>query len=279
MGKVFGGVFAFFLLFVVVTVAFGSWYTVDEGERAVTLYNGAVTGMAEPGLHFKKPIIEDVVKFSVRDGVANFPDLQAYTRDQQVATVTNISVNYRINPTDVEDIYIRYGSIDAMINQLLTRRIGETLERTFGQYNAETAVQNRTKLGMDFAGLIKNVNGPLEITSVQIENFSFPDEYEQNINNRMAAEVDALKAKQTAIKTVTEAQAEADSKVAKAKANAEATRLAGEAEAAAIRAKGDALRENPELISLIQAERWNGILPTTMLPNSTVPFLNVQPTQ
>ena len=30
------------------------------------------------------------------------------------------------------------------------------------------------------------------------------------------------------------------------------------------------------LIGLIQAERWNGQLPTTMVPGSAVPFVNVQ---
>jgi len=48
-----------------------------------------------------------------------------------------------------------------------------------------------------------------------------------------------------------------------------------DAEASAIRARGAALRDNPTLIELVQAERWNGILPTTMIPGSTVPFLNV----
>jgi regulator of protease activity HflC (stomatin/prohibitin superfamily) len=35
----------------------GSWYTVDQGERGVILRNGAVVGTAEPGLHFKMPLI------------------------------------------------------------------------------------------------------------------------------------------------------------------------------------------------------------------------------
>jgi hypothetical protein len=28
-------------------------------------------------------------------------------------------------------------------------------------------------------------------------------------------------------------------------------------------------------VALIQAERWNGVLPTTLVPGSAVPFLNV----
>jgi uncharacterized membrane protein YqiK len=74
---------------------------------------------------------------------------------------------------------------------------------------------------------------------------------------------------------VTQAQAQADAQLAQAKAAAEATRLRGDAEAAAIRAKADALRDNAGLIALTQAERWDGKLPTTMIPGSTVPFMDV----
>ena len=42
------------------------------------------------------------------------------------------------------------------------------------------------------------------------------------------------------------------------------------------RAKGAALRDNPALVALIQAEKWDGKLPATMVPGSSVPFLNVK---
>lgn len=60
-----------------------------------------------------------------------------------------------------------------------------------------------------------------------------------------------------------------------AEADAKAVQLRGEAEASAIKAKSAALASNPALISLTQAERWNGQLPTTMVPGGAVPFLNV----
>jgi regulator of protease activity HflC (stomatin/prohibitin superfamily) len=44
----------------------GSWYTVDQTERAVLLRNGAVVGTAQPGLGFKIPVIDSVEKISVK---------------------------------------------------------------------------------------------------------------------------------------------------------------------------------------------------------------------
>lgn len=37
-----------------------------------------------------------------------------------------------------------------------------------------------------------------------------------------------------------------------------------------------ALRDNPALIGLVQAEKWDGKLPVTMVPEGALPFLNVQ---
>ena len=48
------------------------------------------------------------------------------------------------------------------------------------------------------------------------------------------------------------------------------------AEAAAIEARAKALGTNPNLVTLVQAERWNGVLPTTMVPGSSVPFVSVK---
>jgi hypothetical protein len=69
---------------------------------------------------------------------------------------------------------------------------------------------------------------------------------------------------------VTQATGRANSIRAEAQAQADATTLRGNAEASAIKAKGDALAANPNLVALIQAERWNGVLPTTLVPGSAV---------
>lgn len=74
---------------------------------------------------------------------------------------------------------------------------------------------------------------------------------------------------------VTQATGRANSVRAEAQAQADAIVLKGNAEATAIRARADALASNSNLIALTQAEKWNGQLPTTMVPGSAVPFLNV----
>jgi regulator of protease activity HflC (stomatin/prohibitin superfamily) len=112
----------------------------------------------------------------------------------------------------------------------------------------------------------------LIVESVQVENIDFSDAYEKSIEQRMLAEVEVQKVQQNAERE----KVQAEIAVIQAKAQADAVKLQGDAEAHAINARGRALRDNPALIELVQAEKWDGKLPTTMVPGQTVPFINVK---
>lgn len=283
MRGIIGGGVAIVVGLAALTVVGGSWYTVDQGERGVMLRNGAITGVADPGLGFKMPIVDRVVDIDVRSQAKIYENILAYSRDQQTAGLT-VSVNFRVPSDTVATVYENYGSVERLAGRLLDRQVMDQTKNVFGQFNAVTAIQDRTRLVAEVQMAIQeSVVGPIIIESVQIENIDFSDAYENSIEQRMLAEVEVQKVRQNAEREkvqaeikVIQAQASADAQVAQAKAQAEATRLAGEAEADAIQARGDALRENPGLIELVKAERWDGKLPTTMIPNATVPFMNTK---
>ncbi|KFN42586.1 SPFH domain-containing protein [Arenimonas oryziterrae] len=262
-------------------VLFGSWYTIDQGERGVHLRNGALVGTAEPGLGFKVPMIDTIKRISIQNLTVQYNAVQAYSKDQQTAVI-RVSVSFHVPPAEVTSVYTEYGNIEGLTNRLVDRQVPTQVENVFGQYTAISAVQSRVMFVQDVTNAIrKAVKGPIVIDSVQIENIDFSDAYEKSIELRMQAEVLVQTEKQNLEKervnadiAVTRAKGEADSNLARARADAEATRIKGEAEGAAIRAKAEALAQNVNLIELTKAERWNGVLPTTMIPNSTVPFLN-----
>jgi len=274
---------AILIAIALLVVVGGSFYTIDQGERGVILRTGAVVGTAEPGLGFKLPFIDRVVKISVQSRAQIYEQVQSYSRDQQLAVIT-MSVNYRLPADQVQKIYAEYGGEEGVISRLIDRRVFEQVKNVFGQFNAVTAIQDRARLNAEAEDAIrKSVQGPVIIDSVQIENIDFSDAYEQSIENRMLAEVEVQKLRQNAERekvqaqiTVTQANARADATRAEAEANAAATRLAGNAEADAIRAKGAALQDNPTLINLTAAEKWNGQLPSTMVPGSALPFIGVK---
>jgi regulator of protease activity HflC (stomatin/prohibitin superfamily) len=274
------GVFAFLIG---VTVIFGSWYTIDQGERGVLLRNGKLVGVAEPGLGFKLPMVDDVVKVSVQTHILKYDKLHAYSRDQQPAEL-RLSVNVRIAPSSVDELYTQFGGYQGAVDRIISPKVFEELKSVFGQYNAVTAIQERTRLNADVRGAIqKAVQGPVHIENVQIENVDFSKAYEQSIEQRMLAEVEVQRLRQNAERekvtaeiTVTRATAEANAVRQRAQAEAEAITLRGNAEATAIDARGKALRDNPLLVGLVQAEKWDGKLPVTMLPNGAVPMLSIK---
>ncbi|UPA25632.1 prohibitin family protein [Shinella oryzae] len=280
---------------VALSVLFGSWFTVDQGERGVILRYGAISGTAEPGLGFKLPFIDSIVRVSVQSKAVVYEKMEAYSRDQQPAEI-RLSVNYRIPADRVQEVYATYGGEDGLLSRLIERKVFEETKTVFGRFNAVTAIQERGRLNAEIASAIQQgVSGPVLIDSVQIENIDFSDAYEASIEQRMLAEVEVQRLRQNAERekvqaeiTVTQARAQADARRAEAQAQADAVRLAaqaeseairlrGEAEAEAIKARGDALKDNPGLVALTQAEKWDGQLPRTMLPGGAVPMLNLNP--
>ena len=259
------------------------FYTVDQGELGVVKFNGKVTEVAEPGLHFKMPILERVAFVSTRSQAQQYTNVWSYSKDQQPANIT-LSVNYHADPSQAKEVYSRFGSVDAMVSRLVDPKLYEQTKNVFGQYTAVTAVSDRASLNAEIQTAMQEaVVGPIIIESVQIENIDFSDAYEQSIEDRMKSEVAVEKQRQEALKatvdaeiTVTQAKAKAEAERAAADAEAYSVKIKGDAEAAAIRAKGEALRDNPALVSLVSAEKWDGVLPGTMVPGSALPFVSIQ---
>jgi regulator of protease activity HflC (stomatin/prohibitin superfamily) len=268
------------IIVAIFTVLFGSWYTIDQGERGVHLRNGAVVGSAEPGLGFKLPVFDTIKRISVQNLTVQYDKVPAYSKDQQTAEI-RVSVSFHVPPSQVVEVYSEYGSIEGLTNRLVDRQVPTQVENVFGQYTAISAVQRRVLFVQDVTKAIRaTVKGPIVVDSVQIENIDFSDAYEKSIELRMQAEVLVQTEKQNLEKekvnaeiALTQAQGQANSALARARADAESTPLKGEAEAAAIEARARALAQNVNLVELTKAERWNGVLPTTMIPNSTVPFI------
>lgn len=281
-------------VFAGIVVVLSSWYTIDEGEVGVVLRNGAVLDVAGPGLHFKLPIVDDVISLSTRTEKLSLPEVAAYSQDIQAAYL-NMSVNYRINAGQAKEIYARLGVHYA--DRILTPALLDRTKAVFGRYNAPSIVGERTKLVADITDSLREAvkDEGLIVESVQIENIDFSDAFEQAIEQRMQAEVEVTRLRQNlerekvqaeirrtaaqgqADSTVVQARAEADARALQARAEADAIRLRGEAEAEAIKAKGIAMKENPALIELIRAERWDGRLPQTMVPGGTMPFIEMTP--
>ena len=278
-----GGILSLPLVVLAVAGFFIVWSgftTIDQGNIGVQLRFGQAVGTLQPGFHVIVPFTDRVVIFSTRTKKATYDKVNAYSRDIQAAD-NLVSVNYRVDGSKAIQVYSSYGEnfVDAIISPVIFKRFKEI----FGKYDAREIVNSRDKLGVEVENNIRqNMPPGIIIEGVQIENIDFSDAYESAIEAAAQAEAAVRKARQEleqkkvdAEKVVVQANADAQARVAAAKAEADAIKLKGEAEASAIKAKADALRENPNLVNLTATERWDGKLPTTMVPGSAVPFVQV----
>ncbi|HTQ14571.1 MAG TPA: prohibitin family protein [Rhizomicrobium sp.] len=266
-------VFFVIVAMLAIYAVFSTSYTVDQGERAVLLRFGQAVGVEGPGLHFKLPFVESVVKMSVREQKEDFKT-EAYSQDQQPANV-QVSVNYRLPEGNVMDVYTRYGVDYPSI--LIDTQLPRRLKEVFGNFSAQSMIQDRTKLGIEVE---KSLEAALDgrgihIVSVQVEDVAFSDAYETAVENRMKSVVAQYQAEAEKQRRITNADAAAYEVKAAADAQAHAIEVQGNAQATAIKARADALRTNPDLVALTAAEKWNGVLPTTMVPGGSVPFVQV----
>nr|WP_302473464.1 prohibitin family protein [Achromobacter ruhlandii] len=268
----------------ILCLAFGSWFQVDQGERGVVLRNGKLVRVSEPGLDFKTPFIDNVMTVSVRDHTFVFEKLEAYSYDQQPATL-RVSVTYRVPPEHVAELYSEYGTISNLQMRVLERKTPDAVKNVFGQYTAVRAIQERQKLGLDVNNaVLKTMEGaPVQVVGVQIEEVGFSQAYEHSIEQRMLAQVQietTRQQKETAMINaeiqVVKAKAEADARRQQFTAEADGIRMRGEAEAASIRAKAEALAANTNLVSLNAVEKWDGVLPSTQVPGAALPFIGIK---
>lgn len=258
----------------------GCFYTIESGERGVLLRFGDVVAVEEPGLHFKTPYIETVKILSVRSQNVAL-QTTIYSSETQAADV-KLSVNFQLNPADVKKVYVTYGY--DYESRIIIPQIQSQCKDAFGTFTAINIVRSRDNVANKIFDNLRQAltRYGIMVTSVQIENIDFSDEYEKSVEERMKAEVEVAKLQQSleqqkikADMVRTEAQGAADAKLLQAKASAESIRLQGEAEAAVINAKARAMSQaGSNYVELIQAEKWNGVLPQTMIPNQSIPVIS-----
>lgn len=211
---------------------------------------------------------------SNQDHTITYKNLQLHTKDQQPVGV-NVSVTYQIN--DPATLYAKFQTQDNLEGRIINVQVPTVAGVIMGQYDAAGVVDQAGALNVALTTAIRTAitEAPITIKSAQIEGKSFSPEYTNAIQAQKTAEVQVLQANAEKAKRITAADAAAYETRAKADADAHQTEVLGAATAQAIKARGDALKANPNLVELTAAERWNGQLPTQMVPGSAVPFISV----
>lgn len=263
-------------------VLMSSWYTVPEGYVAVLTRNGAVIGEAKPGLNFKVPMIDNAYDMSVQTRRVNFEDVAAYSKDIQQAT-SYVTVNSRLDPAFVMKTYTTVGLNYETV--LLNARVFKHLKERMGKHNAIDIINNRDLVSNEVEDALREdmAQFGIIVEDVQIANIDFSNAYEHAAEEAQVAKAAVTKAQQELEKAKVETQkliatADATAKSTQLTADAQAYKIKAEAtaEAESIRMKGQALQANPLVLELTRIQKWQGQVPTTMLPGASVPMISLK---
>lgn len=234
---------------------------VGVGERGVKIRLGAVTGdVVGEGIYFRVPLVESVKNMDIKVQKEE-ADVSAASKDLQTVT-SKVALNYHLDPKSVASIYQNIGSDYKA--RLIDPSVQESVKATTAKFTAEELITKREQVREDIKIELRDKfsTSGIIVDEINIVDFDFSDSFNAAIEAKVTAEQTALAARNK----LEQVKFEAQQQIETAKAQAETIRI----QAQAINAQG-----GTDYVNLKAIEKWNGVLPTQMVPGSTVPFINL----
>ena len=164
-------------------------YTVSETETAIKLRLGEIVSVEkEPGLKFKTPFVNNVVKFDNRVQTLDAPSERFLTGEKKNVIVDSY-VKWRI--IDAEKFYKSTGGNLARTNNRLAQIIKTGLKSEFSKRSIKDVVSGeRSEIMTSIAKLAKKDIGDfgIEIIDVRIKRIDLSQEVSNSVYRRMQAE-------------------------------------------------------------------------------------------
>ncbi len=284
-GKTFSGkwIVVALVLFFGFIVINDTYVIVNSGHVGVVRMLGAVQPTPLPeGFHLKKPFLDRVEEMDIR---LTKEESQASAASKDLQNVsTKVTVQYSLTGAVAPKTYQKIGVRRTVAATLINPAILESVKAVTAKYTAEELVTRRAEVKLQTQEAIdkfiqitlkqKGAEGALTIANVAITDFDFSTEFNRAIEEKVKAEQDALKAVNEKLRRVTQAEAAAAERTLAADARAYEIEVSSKARADAIRREAQALKNNPELIQLRMAEKWDGVLPR-VTGEGMIPLINL----
>lgn len=257
-------------------LAMSSFGTIRAGQIGIRTRFGAVKGSINQGFYAKLPIIEKVYRLDIKTRTINYDkggdtgdnkkqstNLFGASKDLQDVSIGTV-VNYRINPLKAQEIFTQFGSLQNYESNVIEPVIRELVKSTASQYTAEELVTKRAEFSDKVNFLLSEqfIKKDAILERFSITNFEFSEAFSAAIEAKVTATQNAEAAKNK----LEQVKFEAQQQIEEAKAKAEAIKI----QAQAINSQGGA-----DYVNLQAVNKWNGVLPTQMIPGGSVPFLNL----
>lgn len=247
-----GGVIALILLF-------GFYFTIPAGYCGIlTTFGAASQNVLAPGLHFKLPIVQDVVKMNVQVQKNQLTEHAASLDLQDVETT--VATNWNINDADASWIFQKVGLEPVLNERIIQPVVSNAVKAVVAHYNAEELVTKRDQVRMQIEDLIRSNLKPyhvnVDVAGVSITDFQFSPDYANAIEQKQVAQQRAQQAEYE----LQQAKVEAERQVAQAQGQAEAQKLLQQT-------------LTPQLIQQQAIQKWDGHLPNVVGGNGVMPMI------
>jgi modulator of FtsH protease HflC len=275
--KIISSVLALIIIIVAVNCAF----VVKEGQSALLLQFGRIEGFKTdqgsdygPGLHFKLPLVQQVVRYDRR--ILNLEGApEPYLTSEKKQVLVDFYVKWRIDNTAV--YYQSFGSdeFQSLANQRLAPIIKDAVRfefnsRTLGDLIA-SARSEMTEHVLEQANKQTEKALGIHVVDVRVKRVEFPDSVLESVYKRMNAERTRLANEQRANGKESAAKITGDADrqvvVVKAEAERDAQQVRGQGDAQAAEIYAAAYNKNPEFYAFYRslqayrdAFRNNGVI-------------------
>jgi regulator of protease activity HflC (stomatin/prohibitin superfamily) len=256
-----GKIIAMAIAGAVAVILLGSFFIVSPGEVAVKARLGKIVDSYEEGLHFKVPLLESIIKFSIQIQRADIKT-QAFSKDLQTMNV-HVVVNHRIQKGTVVSIYRNLGP--RYVETIVDPTVQEIFKSIAAKFSAERIIADRNVLveEINLAAKEKLMKQEIIVTDISVVDLDFTEQFLKAVEDKQVADQQA----QMSGKLVEKAKRDAEQQIAKSRGEAEALRMQRE-------------QVTPALIELRKVdaqlkaiEKWNGVLPGYV--GAGVPFISI----
>ena len=236
-----------------------SIFTVDQRQYAIIFQLGEVRDViAEPGLYFKWPMIQNVRYFDKRILTLDSVEPERFITSEKKNVLVDSFVKWRI--VDPKLYYVSVAGDEARAKTRLSQTVNAGLREEFGKRTVHDVVSGeRDKVMEDMrekADLDARKIG-VQIVDVRVKRVDLPLEVSESVYRRMEAErkrvANELRSEGSAEAEKIRADADKQREVIVAEAYRDAQKMKGEGDAKAAATYAQAFNQNPEFYSFYRS--------------------------
>ncbi len=244
------------VIFAFILLASQTYYTVDQTESALVVELGKPRrSITTPGLHFKTPFIQQVIKFENRLLIYDASPSVIITKDKKNLVVDNYAKWKIIDPLKYYQTVKNEIGAQSRLDDIIFSKVREEL----GKHNLlDIIAKTRASLMED---VIRKSNAAaksfgIEIVDVRIKRADLPPENERAVFERMKAEREReakryrSEGEERALGI--RAQANRDKTIILSEANRKSQVLKGEGDAVATKLYADAYQKDPKFFYFLK---------------------------